>query len=73
MTLPSERLRAVIQTRNFLLSLIDPQKTPRLNSAIRAGARDCLRHYPSSFEMEAKAEWFLDFFGKQLKSKTYRD
>ena len=52
MTLPYERTRAVNFGREFLLELINPQKTPRIPKAIRKQAHDILRHYPSEVDME---------------------
>jgi len=56
MTIPVERTRAVIYTRQFLYDLIDPKKTPRVPKSIRASALHCLRHYPTDFDMEIIAE-----------------
>jgi hypothetical protein len=52
MTLPSERTRAVQNTRDFLLDLLDPKKTPRIPREIRRRASALLRHYPSRLDME---------------------
>ena len=52
MTLPDEAHRAVIQTRQFLINLLDPQKTPRVPSAIRLQARRLVKHYPFDSEVE---------------------
>jgi hypothetical protein len=52
MTLPDEAHRAVIQTRQFLINLLDPQKTPRVPSAIRVQARRLVKHYPFDCEVE---------------------
>ena len=52
MTLPYERTRSVNQTREFLLELINPQKTPRIPKTVRQQAYALLRHYPSAFDME---------------------
>lgn len=51
MTLPNERTRAVRNARNFLRSLLDPKKTPRIPKAVRRQAYWCLRHFPSDFDM----------------------
>jgi len=51
MTVPNERLRAVIQTREFLLKLLNPQETPRVPKKIRRQAGNCLKHYPHVFDM----------------------
>ena len=52
MTMPSERKRAVNNTRQFLADLMDPKKTPRVPSAIREEAYHCLKHYPDEYYME---------------------
>jgi hypothetical protein len=53
MTIPFERTRAVIQTREFLQAL---QKTPRVPAAVRVEALQLLRHYPGLSELD-KAHW----------------
>jgi hypothetical protein len=47
MTLPDERFRAISRTEQFLESLLDPKRTPKVPKDIREQARSCLRHYPS--------------------------
>jgi hypothetical protein len=56
MTLPYERTRAVVNTHDFLLELLDPKKTPRVPKAVRDQARHLLRHYPSEYEMDIISE-----------------
>lgn len=46
MTLPDERIRAVNATREFLLELLNPKKTPRIPKSTRQRARNLLKHYP---------------------------
>ena len=41
MTMPNERRWAVNTTRQFLLDLLNPKKTPRVPSAIRKEASRC--------------------------------
>lgn len=48
MTMPSERTRAIIQTREFLVDLSRDQALPE---ALRTEARRLLRHYPSADEV----------------------
>ncbi|MCC7443159.1 MAG: hypothetical protein IT285_16120 [Bdellovibrionales bacterium] len=55
MTLPDERLYAVIKTREFLRSLMDPSATPRVPREVRKQAYSCLRHYPDPLDMELVA------------------
>lgn len=65
-TLPDERYRAVMQTREFLFDLADPKKTPRIPKEIRRQAVWCLRHYPSGFDMEAACRGVPEVFSKTL-------
>jgi len=46
MTLPSEELRALHQTEDFLDALINPRLTKKVPRQIRKRALSCLRHYP---------------------------
>ena len=57
MTLPDERFRAVLRTREFLVNLCNPKHTPRVPRIIREEALWCLRHYPDYNDMiEASRE-----------------
>ncbi|MNF67622.1 hypothetical protein D3C76_1689350 [compost metagenome] len=48
MTMPNERTRALIQTRNFLVELTQDSA---LSESIRRQAHQLLRHYPNSNEI----------------------
>ncbi|WP_317848733.1 BPSL0761 family protein [Pseudomonas sp. GL-B-16] len=48
MTMPHERTRSIIQTRDFLVDLSHDQALP---DSIRNEARRLLRHYPTSNEI----------------------
>ena len=48
MTMPSERTRSVIQTREFLIELSRNTDFPETT---RRQAKQLLRHYPSQIEM----------------------
>ena len=63
MTMPDERRDAVNSTRIFLFDLLDPQKTPRVPSAIRKEAGRCLRHYPGEYYMAKASEQAPELFG----------
>jgi len=52
MTIPSEKKRALLNTHEFLLSLLDKSKTPRVPMSVRLEARYCLKHYPLKYEIE---------------------
>lgn len=56
MTLPFERTFSVIQTREFLLSLLDSKATPRVPKPIRLQARSLLRHFPTVYDMKQVAK-----------------
>ena len=62
MTMPSERTRAVLQTREFLQELTWPSATPGVPTAIRETARRLFRHYPGSGDIAlasmALPSWF---------------
>lgn len=52
MTIPYERTRALVLTKEFLQALLDPKQTPRVPRSLRGRAKALLRHYPSLFEIE---------------------
>lgn len=52
MTIPYERTRAIIETKQFLQELTDPSATPRVPKSARETARKLLRHYPQFSEIE---------------------
>jgi hypothetical protein len=64
MTLPDERYRAVIQTQKFLLEILS---TPRVPKSIKDGARYCLRHYPSEYDMKKVSQTSADIFAEQME------
>lgn len=64
MTLPFERTRSLIQTRSFLLSLLDNKKTPRVPMQIRKEARSLLRHFPTPLDLEQITEKCTNILSK---------
>ena len=52
MTLPDERYRAVNNAREFLRSLLDPKKTPKVPKKVRKEAYWVLKHFPSEYDMQ---------------------
>jgi hypothetical protein len=52
MTLPIEEKASLLATREFLVALLDPKKTPKVPKAVRTQAYWCLRHYPWSMKIE---------------------
>jgi len=67
MTLPDERYRAVIQTERLLKEILS---TPRVPKAIKDGARHCLRHYPSEYDMSKTAQTSPDIFAERMEDVT---
>ena len=46
MTIPYERTRALIETKSFLLKLVDKEQLPPIPEAVCQHANYLLRHYP---------------------------
>jgi len=64
MTMPTERTWAIKNTKQFLVDLMDPKKTPRVPKAIRLEAYRCLRHYPGDYHMEEAQRLAPSVFGR---------
>lgn len=62
MTLPDERIRAMLQARNLLWDLLDPEKTPKVSKDVRTRARAILRHYPTVLDSQMLAAGITDSF-----------
>lgn len=69
MTIPAERTRAIIYTRQFLEQLLVPRLTPDVPDSVRATARSLLRHYPGTGELEIVHHALPDWFGPVRKSE----
>ena len=67
MTLPDERYRAVVQTQKLLLEILS---TPRVPKTIKDGAKYCLRHYPSEWDMKAASELAPHVFQQRMEDVT---
>ena len=67
--MPNERRNAVNYTRQFLVDLMDPKKTPRVPKEIRKEAYRCLKHYPGEYYMEQAAEQAPGIFGEWDSTK----
>ena len=67
MTLPDERYNALVFTKELLLDLLDPRKTPRIPSIIRNRARGCLRHYPTKSDLYQLSEAAPHLVAKELE------
>lgn len=67
MTLPDERYHAVTRAQNFLLDLSnDYKKYPRIPKSVRQEARNILRHFPSSFDMDIASSRVPEVFQSRL-------
>jgi len=62
MTLPDERYRALAFTEKFLIELI---RTPRVPKEVKEKARGCLRHYPSTYDLDRLAKNSPDILDKE--------
>ena len=62
MTMPNERTRAVLRTRDFLWQLAHATSQEGLRPELRERAKVLLRHYPAKVHMDivhnACPEWF---------------
>lgn len=67
MTLPDERYRAVKQAEQLLKDLCDRSVTPRVPKIIRQRASGCLRHFPSSWDMQRAANAAPDVFQERME------
>jgi len=67
MTLPDERYRSLVQTKNFLLDLLNRQKTPHVPKIIRQRAHSLLRHWPDDYHLELMTEEMPQHFAKQME------
>jgi hypothetical protein len=56
MTLPVERVYALLNTREFLWSLLDRSATPGIPKDIRKQAYWCLKHFPGEVDLRSAAE-----------------
>ena len=70
MTLPCQRTRAVLDTREFLRMLISPYNGgyKRVPKAVREHALRLLRHYPIGYELTAPRQ-----FDKRTVEQWHKD
>jgi len=67
MTLPDERYHSIIMARHLLTKLLSPKLTPRVPAVLRREARQCLRHFPSDWEMQVTADLVPSVFQKEME------
>lgn len=66
MTIPFERTRALVQTKQFLEAMLDPKQTPRTPKWMRGKAKSLLKHYPGLAEIELAHQALPTEFGPAL-------
>lgn len=76
MTLPDERYRSLVRTKEFLIELLNSQSTPRVPAIIRQQARGLLRHWPDNYHLEMMCKEMPTYFAKEMEPlykmvKTY--
>lgn len=65
MSLPCEKINAVLKTKDFLINLLNPKETPKVPKIVREMARDLLKHYPwSTDEIIIKSNLRSKYAGK---------
>jgi len=67
MTLPDERYRSLVHTKQFLMELLSPATTPRVPRAIRRRASACLRHWPDDYYLEEIARALPQHFAQRME------
>lgn len=70
MTLPDERYRAVKMAEQLLKDLCDSSVTPRVPKIIRQRASGCLRHYPSTWDLQRASQAAPDVFQERMEPVT---
>jgi len=66
MTLPHERMRAVLNTREFLAALIDSKQSPKVPLEIRRLAARLLKHYPTEYDIQTSRDCLTQFSKEQV-------
>jgi hypothetical protein len=69
MTMPFERTRAVLQTREFLQWMLSAEATLEMFKQAKREARTLLRHYPSSIDLHLAHLACPMWFGPTLERK----
>lgn len=73
MTLPMERMNAIRNAKNFLYSLLDPQKTPKVPSVVRKEASRVLKHYPMEVDMHKWVQIAMEEEKAMFARRDYED
>lgn len=67
MTIPDERTRAVLKTREFLYALTNLTRMPGVPEAVREQAVTLLRHYPGTGDLSLAHGAIPNWFGPPEK------
>ena len=67
MTLPDERYRSLVQTKDFLIRLLNSTETPRVPKDIRRQAHGLLRHWPDQYHLDLMCREMPQQFAKQME------
>ncbi len=65
MTTPFERTRALLETKAFLLKLVDKKRRPPVPKSVREHAQYLLLHYPSYSDIELAHQALPMIFGPE--------
>jgi uncharacterized protein (UPF0128 family) len=52
MTLPYQEHNSLLATREFLVIMLDEEKTPNISEKLRLSARSLLKHFPSRTKLD---------------------
>lgn len=63
MTIPLERTRALVKTKEFLTELADPDRAPRDQAELQRIALTLLRHYPTYADIEQAHKVLPELYG----------
>lgn len=63
-TMPDERTRAILQTKDFLVELLSAEQTPGVPETVRREARRLLRHFPGLMEIHLAHRALPAVFGE---------
>ena len=63
MTIPFERTRALVKTKEFLTELADPDRAPRYQAELQRIALTLLRHYPTYADIEQAHKVLPELYG----------
>lgn len=63
MTIPYERTCSLLDTKSFLLKLVDTKRQPRVPASVRKHAAYLLQHYPSYADVELAHKALPEVYG----------